>query len=216
LIGFICKFLLDCSLEIVDAYNPLNAFTQKSKRTMKNLIRNILLSFLSFTFPLLVFCQSGSKFYASFEDFKNGNPISGYEVEEYYYGFGGKESLRVKTSEGTEKLNVSKLPSEFFIFRNFLNRVYNKSVWIVLAEGKLCYYSSMANNEDQGYSDGIHGEIHKFKDSFLEKYLAQYHLLEAYKKDKPRIESHTTKNENFNNLVDRNVKYFKLLNEKME
>jgi hypothetical protein len=184
---------------------------------MKKLIRIQLLTFAAIITSILSYGQSGGKFYSTFENFKNDQPMAGYEIEEGSWSMTlGSESVKLKTADGTERKNVSKLPAELFTYGDNLMRGYDGKVWLVLVAGKMSYYAKKVANEDQGYSEGITGEIIKFKDSAFEKILEQYGLLEAYENDKPKREKKDSVNDYFNKRVSRKIKYFKLINEKMK
>ena len=113
------------------------------------------------------------------------------------------------------------MPSDIFTYKNdnfsnpYLIRTIDKKPYIVLAIGKLNYYSLYTEQEQRYYSEGWNGELRKFKESDFEDYLKKYDLLVDYKKDKPKREFKDDVNGYFNKTVDWQIKYFKLLNEKM-
>jgi hypothetical protein len=184
---------------------------------MKKIIRKAVLSVLGVFTTLLVVGQANNKFYASIEDYKNNKPISGYDIQESsWLEVLGKESIKVTTASGTEKMSMSKLPSELYTYRDMLIRAYKGKSYIVLVEGPLCYYASYSTNAIQFYSETIAGDLKDFSEKVFKKILDQHGMKTAYEKDKPKREMKDSVDDYFNKTVNRNIKYFKLLNEKLK
>ena len=120
-----------------------------------------------------------------------------------------------------DKTNVSKFPGPLFTYKSsdlddfYLLRAYEGKCYIVLAAGKFCYYAEYGAQGVQHTSEGINGELKKFKEKDLEEKLEQYGLLADYKKDKPKREMKDDVNGYFNKVVSWHLKYFNLLNSKM-
>lgn len=118
-------------------------------------------------------------------------------------------------------MKLSKFPSKIFTYSKFdsqfyLMKTYKSRSYIVLSYGKLCYYAMYASQGKRYYSETIDGKRKKFSAKVLEKYLEQYNLLASYEKDKPKREFKDNVNEYYNKVINWQIKYFDLLNEKMK
>lgn len=165
------------------------------------------------------------RFYKSLEDYIDDKPIQGVRIKNGSYSwstFGGSDYKLIDDNGNIKKEATKDLPSDIFTYKKdnvsnpYLIRVIDKKPYIVLAVGKLNYYSLYTNQEERYYSEGWNGELEKFKESVLTDYLKKYGLLEAYKKDKPKREFQDDVNEYFNKTIKWQIKYFNLLNEQIE
>jgi hypothetical protein len=159
--------------------------------------------------------ESKNYFYKTLEDFQTDHPMPGYEIEAgSWHMLLGKESANVVSSSGSDKTPVSKFPSDLFTYGEFFMRGAENKVWIVLAVGKYCYYAQKSDNTKQAYSETLHGEMETFRSSKFEKLLEEHGLLDQYKDDKIKREKTDSSNDIFNKNVQRNIKYFNMMNEK--
>lgn len=163
-----------------------------------------------------VFGQNG-KFYASLDDFKNDKPASGVEVVNgSWQMLLGSESIKVVSGGKTDRQKISNLPYDFFTYDNGLMMRNGGKMYMVLVTGPFCLYTLFTRQADLHYSETIKGEVMSFNEGKLKKYLEQYGLLEAFKKDKPKREMRDNVDDYFNKQVDWYIKYIKLLNQKMK
>lgn len=182
---------------------------------MKNQIKRSLFTVFAILISSLIFGQSNNKFYASLENFINEKPIDGYEIIEGSYGMTlGLKSFKIKTGSETKRTKLSNLPSELYTYQGNLMRTYKGTCYLVLVAGPICYYAEHHNNGYQLYSETMSGNLNKFSQKIIEKYLKQYNLLESYEKEKPKREFKDSSNDYFNKVVARNIKYFHLINER--
>lgn len=169
--------------------------------------------------------KSHGHFYKSLQDYLDNKPIPNFRIQSGSYSwttFTGTRYILVDDEGNLKKEDAKDLPSDLFTYRSseFVNsmlliRVIDKKPYIVLAAGKLCYYSLYLEQGSRFYAEGWDGELMKFKENDFEDYLAKYNLLEDYKKDKPKREAKDDVNGYFNKIVNWQIKYFNLLNEKM-
>ena len=182
---------------------------------MINKEKIIFLLFLSLT-NCLLFGQTDFKFYKSVEDYANDKFVPGYDIVERSWGDSdfSSESLKIKINGKEKKIIISDFPADFYsASEGSLWRRFNKESYIILAYGPYCYYAAPGFSKDpEYYSETISGPVEKFKQGWFEKRLKEKGLLEAYKKDRPKREFKDGVNQYFNKLVQRNIKYFKLLN----
>lgn len=157
------------------------------------------------------------RFFNSIDDYLEDNFIEGYRIIER--PLGGYNSLRLKyvdeSSDNRIEKRVTELPGKLFTYGTTLYRVVGKTVYLVLAHGKLNYYANYIYNDQQCYSLSWDGDLKKFKYGWFKRRLSEYNLLESYNQERPKKESGETTNDLFNHLVARNIKYFNLLNAKM-
>jgi flavodoxin len=166
----------------------------------------------------LSFSQTDFKFYKSVDDYTNNNFVPNYEIiaNSFQYIIFAGESLKVKTNGSSEeRVSIADFCADFYspnanqLWRRFKNKSY-----IILEYGEFCFYVTPGWSADpEYYSETISGPVKKFKSSVLTKKLKEKGLLEAYKNDKPKREFKDNVNDYFNKLLNRNVKYVKLLNE---
>ncbi len=183
-----------------------------SENDMKN-IKEINESTLSDTSENTNKLEQG-RFYNSLEDYANNKFIEGYKVknEGLHSAITGDSFDLINKKGEIDKTNVSDLPSSLFTYKKYdvsdfyLIRADKGKIYIVKAAGKFCYYSSYFPENMFYYSEGINGELKKYKEKILEDYLEKYNLLEDYLKDKPKSLTEEFK---------RRVKYINLLNKKM-
>ena len=168
--------------------------------------------------------KSHGRFYKSIKDYVDDKPIPGIRIKSGSFSWTmvtGTDFKVIDDNGVTKRMDAKNLPSELFTYKRddysepYLMRIIDKKPYIVLAAGKLNYYSKYEAQQERYMSEGWDGEIEKFKEKKLEKYLEQYNLLNAYKKDKPKREFHDSVNDYFNKTVNWHIKYFNLLNEKM-
>ncbi len=192
--------------------------------TLKSLLLVLLTSFgISNSFsqetepPTEEETSTGYRFYHSIEDYLNGKFIDGYLITGR--PLGGSFSLKLKCVDpsGNEvEKKIADLPAKIFTFGGALYRVVDKTVYMVLAQGKYNYYADYLYNNIQYYSEDWDGAMKKFNHGWFEKLLAEHGLLESYKNDKPKMQRGTDPNERFNEIVGWNITYFNLLNEKLK
>lgn len=162
--------------------------------------------------------ESKNLFYATFEDFKNNKPLADLWVSDNsWQSISGWESFEVrKGGYERDRVKITKLPAPFFAYMGQLIRVDGNRAYIVLAEGAWCYFAQFGANQVQTMSEGITGEMSKFKDSKLEKLLKENGLFDAYLKDRPKREFKDDVNQYFNKRVAWYIQYFNVLNEKLK
>jgi hypothetical protein len=191
---------------------------------MKKEIVKILFSVLTIFISTITVGQSGFKFYATIDDYKNNNPISGYEiVKNSWAAILGKETFKIIQDGVQVRKNLSELPSELYTYaplndRNkvMLMRTFEKDSHVVLAEGAFCYYTWIGDNRGLYYSETITGKLKRFSEKAFKPYLVKYDLWESYENDKPKREPKEYIDSYFTRLVERDIKYVNLLNEKMK
>jgi hypothetical protein len=159
------------------------------------------------------------RFYKSIEDFQNNKPIEGYKIKN---GSLDNKSISVVDDMGNiKKLKEESYPSTLMSYRTDqysafqLLKLFDGKSYAVLASGKLCFYALYSDNNFLFYSEGINGELKKYKEKFLEEYLEKYNLLDDYKKDKPKREFKDNVNDYFNKEIRRIIKYINLISQKM-
>lgn len=162
--------------------------------------------------------ESKNRFYATFEDFKNNKPLADLWVSDNsWQSISGWESFEIrKGGYERDRVKITKLPAPFFYYMDKLLRVEGNRAYIVLAEGTWCYYAQFGANQVQTMSEGITGEMSKFKDGKLEKLLQANGLFSAYEKDRPKREFKDDVNQYFNKRVSWYIQYFIVLNEKLK
>lgn len=161
--------------------------------------------------------SSENRFYKSIEDFAEGKYIEGIQV--MGRPLGGSFSLKLSyiDQSGTNiEKRITELPADLFTYGGALYRVVGKELFFVLAYGKVNYYMDYLYNNVQYYSEGWDGKMKGLNSKWFENKLAEHNLLEAYKNDQPKMEKGETSNDQFNDRVARNIKYFNLLNEKLK
>lgn len=183
--------------------------------------RKKLLIALFIVHSFATFGQTDNRFYKTMEDLLNDKPIAGYEIVSnsltYFEIFGNsKESFIVIVNGQSEKLELSRLPSELYKYEGNLYRTFDKSCYLILEVGHYCYYVLQHENNVRKYSESITGDMNKFKEKWFEAELKKYELLEEYKNEKPRKEKNETGDAWLTKIVSREIKYFKLLNEKLK
>lgn len=165
---------------------------------------------------LFAFGQTNMRFYATLEDYKNDKFIPGYKIKDWDLG----SSLQVETPDGIKKLKIKDLPSQLIQWNRVLFRLVDKEVLAVLYTGSFCVYQRYVHINGEFYSfysEGIKGELKKWKQSDFEEYLAKAGLLEQYKKElkennpgDSRGERHIWKEKTLPS------EYFPLINEKLK
>lgn len=165
------------------------------------------------------------RFYKTLQDFINDNPIPGVRIKNGSFGWSMLSGLDYKLID--EAGNLTKedskgLPSDLFTYKRnnyvspYIIRIIDKKPYIVLSSGSLNYYSLYEDQEKRYYSEGWNGELQKFSEKDLENYLEKENLLEAYRNDKPKREFSDDVNGYFNKVIKWQIKYFDLLNEKLQ
>jgi hypothetical protein len=163
-------------------------------------------------------------FYKSLEDYINNKPVVGTRMKNGSFSWtmiGGTDYKLIDDDGNIKKEDAKNLPAELFTYKrdNFstpmLMRLIDNKPYIVLVAGKMCYYSLYLEQQERYFAEGWDGKLMKFKENDFEDYLAKYNLLEDYKKDKPKREMKDDVNGYFNKIVNWQIKYFNLLNEKM-
>lgn len=200
---------------------------------MKKLIHILLLSFA----PILIFGQnsapSDSRFFASYQDYKDNKPMHDYKINEVSAG-----NVEVIKDGKKERIKTAKLPSIWFTNVNgMLMRVFDGDIYYVIVDGKICHY--VKRNEGQVgysgpgtlivtryspddklpgdyYSETINGEIKKLKGKDLDKLLEQYGLKEQYDADKIKREARDSVDGYNSKGITKTAKYVKLINEKIK
>jgi hypothetical protein len=174
-----------------------------------------------------------SKFFNSYQDYKDHKPIAGITVNQVEKG-----SVEIINNGKTERVKPSKLPSTIFTNINgMLMRVFDNDIYYVIVDGPLCYYvkrsesqvgysgpgqlSVTRNSPDDFaavdyYSETITGEIKKLKDKVLDEYLEKYNLKSQYDKDDVKREAKDSVDGYKSKLKTKIAKYVKLINEKMK
>ncbi len=168
--------------------------------------------------------NSHGRFYKTLEDYMNDKPMEGVRIKNGSFSwttFSGADFKLIDDAGNLTKEKSKNLPAEIFTYKRdnfsepFVMRIIDNKPYIVLAAGKLNYYSLYLEQQQRFYSEGWDGELKKFKGRELEDYLEKYNLLEDYKKDKPKREMKDDVNGYFNKTIFWQVKYFNLLNKKM-
>ncbi len=168
--------------------------------------------------------KAHGNFYKTLQDYLDDKPIKGTRIKNGSFNWTvvtGTDYKLIDDEGNIKKEDAKNLPSELFTYKSdnysspFLVRIIDKKPYIVLAAGKLCYYSLYQEQQDRFFAEGWDGELMKFKEKDFEEYLAKYNLLEDYKKDKPKRERDDSVNGYFNKTVNWQIKYFNLLNAKM-
>jgi hypothetical protein len=161
----------------------------------------------------------GGLFYKSLQDYVDSKPMEGVGIK---YGsfswttFGGTKFKLIDDKGNVTKEDAKDLPSDIFTYNDYLIHVIDKTPYIVLSVGKLCFYAEYAEQQKRYMAEGWNGKLEKFKEDKLEDYLKQYGLLEGYKRDKPKREFKDDVNGYFNKVVRWQIDYFNLLNKKMK
>jgi hypothetical protein len=162
--------------------------------------------------------STDGRFYKSLQDYVDSKPMKGVRIK---YGsfswsaFGGTKFKLIDDNGNVTKEDAKDLPSEIFTYNDYLIHLIDKTPYIVLSVGKLCYYSEYAEQQKRYMSEGWDGKLEKFKEGKLEDYLEKYGLLEAYKRDKPKREFKDDVNGYFNKVIRWQIDYFNILNKKM-
>lgn len=120
------------------------------------------------------------------------------------------------------KENIKNFPSDIFTYEHYgklkglqLTRIIKKEPYIVLVLGSFSLYVKLTDHVDKLYSLGWNGQIKKYKEKVLESYLDKYNLRKEYEANRPRWEFKDTVNGYFNKYMAWQIKYVRLLNEKM-
>ena len=167
---------------------------------------------------------SHGRFYKTLDDYVNNKPMPSVRIKNGSFSwtaFGGADFKLIDDAGNLTKEDSKDLPSEIFTYKRdnfsdpYILRIMDKKPYIVLAAGKLNYYSMYQEQQKCYYSEGWDGIVKKFKQSDLEEYLEKYNLLEDFKKDKPKREFKDDVNGYFNKTINWQIKYFNLLNTKM-
>jgi len=174
-----------------------------------------LLSFL-LLLSCAAFSQTNLKFYKTIEDYAKDNSIPGYDIvpnsnwENSWTG----EKMYVLVSGKEEKMKPVEFPGDFYTDnKGHLWRRYKNETFVLLVFGDYCYYmSTLGFDPVRHYSETISGPIKKFNEGVFEKKLKEKSLFEAYKKDKPKREFRDSPSSYFTKIVERDIKYAKLLN----
>ncbi len=156
------------------------------------------------------------RFYKSYQDYLDSKPIKGVRLMDGSMSSTLFSGSKVKLID--DNGNVTKegtVPSDIFTYNGYLIRVIDKTPYIVLVVGKLCYYSEYAEQQKRYYAEGWDGKLEFFKEGKFEDYLEKYGLLEAYKKDRPKREFKDDVNGYFNKVLNWQIDYFRILNKKM-
>ncbi len=167
--------------------------------------------------------KSHGHFYKTLQDYIDDKPIQGVRIKtRSFSSIPGKMSFKLIDDAGNvTKESTKDLPSDLFTYKSdeysapYIVRIIDKKPYIVLAVGKLNYYSLYYEQQSRYYSEGWDGKLQKFKENDLEEYLEKYNLLEDYKNDKPKREFKDDVNGYFNKTLNWQIKYFNLLNKKM-
>lgn len=158
------------------------------------------------------------RFYKSLQDYVDGKPMKGVRIKDgsfNYTAFTGTKFKLIDDEGNITKEDAKDMPSDIFTYNGYLMRVIDKTPYIVLAAGKLSYYSEYAEQQKRYYTDGWDGKLEKFKENDFEDYLKKYGLLEDYKRDRPKREFKDDVNGYFNKMVRWQIDYFNKLNKKM-
>ena len=173
------------------------------------------------------------EFFKSYEDYAAGTPIEGVKLKEL------KSSSIKYTENGTEqKAKASKSPYAWFCNEDgMLMRIYDGDIYYMVVDGPISFYIKSGDGKvwkPDSYDYNISGElsdsypneycsltpngpIEKLKENFLEEYLTKYNLKNAYDKDpKYRREGKDCVMCWQNKKSNKQIKYIKLLNEKMK
>lgn len=174
-----------------------------------------------------------NKFFKSYEDYVAGTPIDGVKLKEL------KESSFKYTENGTDqKVKASKSPYAWFCNEDgILMRIFDGDIYYMLVDGPISFYIKVSDGKvwkpdccDYNIGGNLsnsyppeycsltpNGPIEKLKENFLDEYLTKYNLKTAYDKD-PKYKREArdcvmcwqVKKSN------KQIKYIKLLNEKMK
>lgn len=184
-------------------------------KNFRNLIVALLLISAATTFAQQISQEEENLFYATLEDYQNYKPIAGISIvprlhveNQFDISYGGAIK-RVKCSS-------KDWPSDFFTHNGFLLRMFGKEPYIVLAMGKINYYSKWSEQNKIFTQDDWNGKLRKYNINHFAQLLKQYDLYEDYRNDKPKREFRDDVNGYFNKFLSWQVAYFKLLNKKME
>lgn len=177
--------------------------------------------------------KNANNFFTSYEDYKAEKPIADMKLKSY------KGSTIEFVQNGTEqKQKGSKITYQWFCNETgILMRVFDGDVYFMVVDGPLCYYVKRSegtvmkpDGEDyrfspatsdpflpEYYSEGPSGEIKKLKESVMDSYLEKYNLKKDFEADPAyKREAKDCVWCYKNKLHCRNVKYIKLINEKMK
>jgi hypothetical protein len=162
--------------------------------------------------------------YASLQDYIDNKPIKGVRIKNGSFSWSvvkGTDYKLIDDDGNVKKEDAKNLPAELFTYKRdnysapMLMRLIDGKPYIILAVGKLNYYSLYLEQDQRFYAEGWNGKLKKFKESEFEEYLKKYGLLDDYKNDKPKREFKDDVNGYFNKIVSWQIKYFNLLNAKM-
>lgn len=159
------------------------------------------------------------RFYKSLQDYIDEKPMKGVRIKDgsFQWSMVGGTKFKLIDDEGNiSKESASEMPSDIFTYNGYLMRMIDNTPYIVLAAGKMNYYSEYKEQQSRYYSVGWNGKLLKFKEREFEDYLDQYGLLESYKKDKPKREFKDDVNGYFNKVINWQINYFNKLNKKMK
>jgi len=160
--------------------------------------------------------DDNGKFYKSYEDYVNNKPMTGFRLKPMTYTFGSHDSFSLIFNNTSKRAEVETLPADFFTYNDYLLMRHEKHCYIVLVAGKFCLYSMYGEQEKLFYSNSLTGELEKYKDKILLDYLTRFNLLEEYKAEEPHAEKHDNGDSLFNRKVKRDIKYIRLINERLQ
>ena len=175
---------------------------------MKNYITVALIAIFGITFQLDA--QTSGRFYASWDDLSEKKHIEGYEITGI-----SSSRLFITTKEGEKKTKLNEAPSEIYTINGQTLRSGKKTCYIVLLEGPMCCYVQYFSQGHTAYSETIEGEIIYGAAKGLEKQLKKLDLFDEYIKDRPKREFNDSVNGYFNKELSWRIKYFKIVNEKL-
>lgn len=168
--------------------------------------------------------KSHGRFYKTLQDYVDEKPMAGVRIKNgsFHWSLITGTDFKLIDDEGNLTREGTKdMPSDLFTYKRdnysapYIIRLIDKKPYIVLAAGKLNYYSLYQEQQQRYYMEGWDGKLKKFKEKDLEEFLEKYGLLENYKKDKPKREFKDDVNGYFNKIIAWQIDYFNKLNKKM-
>lgn len=164
------------------------------------------------------------RFYKSIADLSNDEPVSGIRIKNKSHSwdnFTGSSFEVIDDAGNVSKIRAKNLPTELFTYKRidteepFIMRIINDKPYIILEAGGLMFYSLLAEQGKLFYSLGWSGELEYYKTEEIEKLLAKFDLVDAYKSEEPKREFSDTVDGYFNKVVAWNMKFISLYNEKL-
>jgi hypothetical protein len=164
------------------------------------------------------------RFYKSIADLSNDEPISGIRIKNKSHSwdtFTGSSFQVIDDAGNVSKLKAKNLPTELFTYKRsdaeepFIIRLIDEKPYIVLEAGELMFYSLLAEQGKLFYALGWAGELEYYKTEEIEKLLAKFDLVDAYKNEEPKREFNDTVDGYFNKVVAWNMKFIGLYNQKL-